>query len=338
MRLLILLFLFISNCSFAQLTDVRKKQLDSIITNLDRSVVSDLDSVHAFIDHMGKEDSEKVFMFYGLIAIHFKYDYNRAGKKKKSVEYTPYYTAKRRKGVCRDFAALFKELCDRSEIPCLMARGNVKHPWLRKMYERITFSYNPRHAWNIVKYNGKWRLMDPTWSEILRTDKYYAYKNGRKSYKGKAKRASRMYFDASPRALYYERNASHPAYYLSETVYSFKTSLRKYKRRKIEYENYDYNLVLDSLAANPLYEYSSNFMLENIKYSKMPRLHYNIKYQFDYLKLKRTDLNPITKESCIQHLEELKKIVDYVHVNLDRDYSVMYAQHVLEVKEFMEDL
>jgi len=334
MRLLIVLFLLLANSVNAQLNVERKKQLDSIVTNVDRKILTNLDSIHEYLHRRGRDDAERVFMFYGMISIHHKYDFKRLKEKRKATEYTPYYTAKRKKGICRDFAALFKELCDRSDIPCVVANGKVKMSLLRKIYEIVTMKYNPRHAWNIVKYRGTWKLMDPTWSQVYKTEKYYEKdSNGRKRYKGKVKRATRTYYDASPRAFYFDRNAAHPAYYLSNTIYTYKSSRKKYKRRKVLHTNYDYATVLDSLAANPNYRFSSKFANEELKYSKRSNYQYHIKFMYDYLDLKRTSFNPITLESCDSHLVELKKVLDYIRKDSGSTDDLRFEEHRLEIEE-----
>lgn len=57
---------------------------------------------------------------------------------------------------CAGFTELFSEMCRRAGIECLSVTGNVDEG---------------RHAWNIVKCNGKWYWVDATWDE----DYYDAY-------------------------------------------------------------------------------------------------------------------------------------------------------------------
>ena len=60
-----------------------------------------------------------------------------------------------RKGVCSDYAALFKRLCLKAGIPCKIAVG---------------CGYDTKrdigaHAWNVVKLKGKWYHIDPFWAD-----------------------------------------------------------------------------------------------------------------------------------------------------------------------------
>jgi len=65
-----------------------------------------------------------------------------------------------RKGVCQDYAELFKAMCDRADVPCHIISGFAK-----------AFDYKPgnkfnksNHSWNMVYLDGDYRLLDLTWS------------------------------------------------------------------------------------------------------------------------------------------------------------------------------
>jgi hypothetical protein len=62
---------------------------------------------------------------------------------------------KTKKAVCEGYANLFCELCAAAGLKALKATGNTKN-----MYGRI-----PRigHAWNLVRADGEWGLVDATW-------------------------------------------------------------------------------------------------------------------------------------------------------------------------------
>jgi hypothetical protein len=177
--------------------------------------------------------------------------------------------------------------------------------------------------------------MDPTWSQVYKTEKYYRNEDGAKRYSGKVKRPTRFYYDASPRAFYFGRNAAHPAFYLSSTVYTYKTSRRKYKRREILYEDYDFNKVLDRLASDSLYKYSGKFVRETSTYSEESSFQYDMYYLFDFLELKRTKLDPLTKEACEKHLAELAIILKYVRESGNGNYAKEYHEHLFEIDNFM---
>ncbi|GEM_PF-952066 len=58
------------------------------------------------------------------------------------------------KAVCIGFAKLFQALCEAANIPAITVEG-VAYLQLEDNFEN--------HAWNVVKYGGIWRVVDPTW-------------------------------------------------------------------------------------------------------------------------------------------------------------------------------
>lgn len=181
--------------------------------------------------------------------------------------------------------------------------------------------------------------MDPTWSTIVKIEKYYELDDkGRRIYKGKVKIPSRTYFDASGDVFFDGRSCIHPAFYLSDTVYSYRTVRKKVKHRLLLKRDYSYESVLDSLMSDPLYAFSKSF-LEEVKlyYGK----YYFDRYfsdQWDFLELKRTSYNRLTSEECDKHLEDLKVVLDYIKKEHGEDFTMRYLLHKEEVEEKREKL
>lgn len=63
------------------------------------------------------------------------------------------------KSVCSGYAAVFKEFCNRLEIPCIVVSGFAKGAGFNP--ENPDLSTN--HAWNTVCVDGDWYLIDCTW-------------------------------------------------------------------------------------------------------------------------------------------------------------------------------
>lgn len=339
----LLYFLFGYLLSYSQLSEFKQKQLDSLVTNIERPILKNLDSVHRFIHNFGATDEERVFMFYGLISIHYNYDMKRFWESsKESKEYTPHYTAYNRKGVCGDFSVLFLELCKRSNIPSAEVYGKVPNSiFLDGIPKFFMFRLKDlSHAWNVVKFNGEWHHMDATWSHITKIEKYYeCEENGEVYYVSKAKRADKTYYDISWEEMYDKRWASHPAYYAQDTVYSRKTVKRdKAEKRKIYTLEYDYNAFLDSIFSNPYYVYSSEYRLACSQYSGYSYTWYYLNFQFEFLENKRSKFNKITPELCDIHLAELRNLLDYIEKETGYGYQDRYTEHEKEVLKYKDKL
>lgn len=348
LKLLAVFFILNNTFSFAEVLEPRKQQLDSFVTNLPREIVRDLDSAHYFMHQFGKSNEERVFMFYGFFGIHFKYDHGRAGHNKDVKEYSPYYTCRKRSGVCRDFSALFKELCDRSEIPCFNVCGRPKSGIKRSLKDLIFLRMrSPSHAWNLVKFDDSWHLMDPTWTYVTRIEKYYKVdQQGRRKYDRKAKIPSRTYYDADSEFFYKKRSALHPAFYLNDSIPTFK-SARRVSRQKDFYElNYDFKTALDSLSENSYYLYSNVYIKEQDSYcERYSDKSFDWKFRMNYLDLKHTVKDKITVENCEKEIVKLEAFISYLEsegeafrAELVRDQITLIKERIQKEKEKAERL
>lgn len=63
-------------------------------------------------------------------------------------------------GVCEEYAQSFKKICDVLHIEAAVIKGNV-----RNVPQEIGKpEYTTNHAWNAVKLNRKWIILDATWA------------------------------------------------------------------------------------------------------------------------------------------------------------------------------
>jgi transglutaminase/protease-like cytokinesis protein 3 len=65
-----------------------------------------------------------------------------------------------RKGVCDAFGTIFETLCNAVQIECKKIGGYAKGYGFKQ--EQATFA-RTNHAWNVIRLNGRWYLVDSTW-------------------------------------------------------------------------------------------------------------------------------------------------------------------------------
>ncbi len=337
--LILLLFVTVISFVHAAITPKRQRQLDSLVTNVPLPILKNLDSLHTHLHGAATTDEERVFMYYGLFGIHFKYDQARF-KAKYAREYTPAYTLFRKRGVCRDFADLFQELCKRSQIPCVVALGSTKKKWYEVPGEIIHHKWKePNHAWNIVKFNEEWHLMDVTWSSVKSVEKIYGLDTkGKTVYKCAIKSPLRAYYDAKSVFFYKERNAVHPAYYLNSSIFSFKSALRKQQNRKVECVDYPYAQVLDCIAENPHEQQSADFFNTEMLYSKRTGFYYRMSDFMLFTDLKRAPQNPLTIEECKKNDEEFETMIKFLESEFDKSFQDYYALYVQTMTKELESI
>ncbi|NOU60916.1 transglutaminase domain-containing protein [Marinifilum caeruleilacunae] len=122
-------------------------------------------------------DLERVRAIYKWIALHVAYDTKALGKpqrvrfsyrtlaeleakKKQFRKDLALQTLKKRKALCEGYSTLFQNLCQQMNIECEIVPGIA-----RRLISEIDRQNLPsNHAWNAVKINGKWLLVDVTWA------------------------------------------------------------------------------------------------------------------------------------------------------------------------------
>lgn len=67
-------------------------------------------------------------------------------------------TAKLKRGVCQDYSDLFKAMCDEVGLEAVVISGDA-----RNFQNPFRNAHNNPHAWNAVKLDGEWYLLDATW-------------------------------------------------------------------------------------------------------------------------------------------------------------------------------
>lgn len=128
-----------------------------------------------------QDDESKVRAIFVWIASNIEYDHKKLAKMQKSgfkktrfkgsieelkaqrlAQIQEYIddTLDDKKGVCQDFSWLFQAMCLHAGIECefITGAGKTRPTLIGQANIPAT------HAWNAVKMNGKWALMDVTWS------------------------------------------------------------------------------------------------------------------------------------------------------------------------------
>lgn len=138
---------------------------------------TDLDKLAGQINKDFKDDASKARALFTWIAVNVKYDLAAYGvnerpvgfsysteeekiaKQKQFKEALALKTLKTKKGVCEGYSTLFAVLAEKAGLEAVIIPGTSKsHPThIGKEPGRSD------HAWNAVKINGEWKLLDTTW-------------------------------------------------------------------------------------------------------------------------------------------------------------------------------
>lgn len=153
--------------------------IDKKASNIPDTLTHSTTAIAAYISSNFKTDLEKLRAIFIWIASNVQYDidnmfaidfYEKEGDKIVKV-------LKTKKGICGDYAALFKEISLKTGIHSLVVTGYTRQNGFT--------DYIP-HAWNAAMIDSSWFLFDATWGS--------GYVNGGKFYK----KINSNYFKAQP--------------------------------------------------------------------------------------------------------------------------------------------
>lgn len=112
-----------------------------------------------YLTQQFNEESSKVRSIYSWIAHNISYDQKSITDPSNRESQLAANVWKNRTAVCEGFSNLFNEMCTSAGIESRVVKGYVKN----LTGNDLRF---PNHAWNGVKVNGKWKLLDVTWASV----------------------------------------------------------------------------------------------------------------------------------------------------------------------------
>nr|WP_294861570.1 transglutaminase domain-containing protein [uncultured Fluviicola sp.] len=332
--LVLISMLVLSAKALGQIPDSRKYALDSIVSSMDLATRKDLVAAHSFLDLQGQNEEEKVWLFYGYLGTYFKYDNDRKGDIKAPF-YNPELTAKKSKGVCRDFARVFEYLCIKSDIPCFSISGKTKigmFEFIERKFHRL--GTDVTHEWNIVRVNGNWMLMDPTWTHISSKTKIQVPDKSNKTSKTLTIiSVDRTYYNPSPEFMAKTHAPIHPAFSLFSKTPTFKTIRKKPKKQRVYQDNTVCSQLLDSIWNQKDKLFSRLFVDESFHYSHVPTLYSLFHYELNIALVKPNPNQPITIDFYDERIARIQKLTVHIRDVFGVDYSVRSQETITTLQK-----
>ncbi len=132
--------------------------IEQRVINLPTGADANLDSLSATLTQGLDSDSAKAWAIYRWLTENIRYDMEGL----KSGDYgdlSPEGVLRSRKAVCSGYSGLFKALGERAGLEVMVIKGYSRGG----SYRAGEWSAQTDHAWNAVKVDGEWRLIDTTW-------------------------------------------------------------------------------------------------------------------------------------------------------------------------------
>ncbi|MDX2195535.1 MAG: transglutaminase domain-containing protein [Cytophagales bacterium] len=154
LKIIIILFALLTGLAAnSQYTDI-----DTKAKALSKQDSKTVESLAQAISMIADTDALKVRAIFVWMSGNISYDLSmfKSGNVR---DQTPEGVLKRKTAVCQGYSELFKKLCILTGVPCEVVAGYSKGFGYR---QGRSFK-NTDHAWNTVKINNQWMLLDATW-------------------------------------------------------------------------------------------------------------------------------------------------------------------------------
>lgn len=175
----LIIFLFLSSNLFSQSSTVdHYNKIDNKIFSFSKKGIYNFDTIVSYVNEKFTSDDDKIRAFYTWIALNISYDQDLLETYKINSQLNlrflssmrtqhPDTVLKYRKGVCEGFSLLMNKFCESSSIMSHMVVGYTKN-------ESDEVTQNILHAWNAIKLDTTWFILDITWSNgyVNYTNKY----------------------------------------------------------------------------------------------------------------------------------------------------------------------
>ncbi len=314
----IISFVLAFQISFAQPKDYY--EIDQHALTASSSVTKSLESLTRYLAKPASNDLEKVRSFYVWITNNISYD-TKAFFSGSQKQYTSDEVLNRKKAVCQGYSVLLKEMCNLENIQCEMIPGYSKGYG----YNSSKPLNNTDHAWNAVKIDNTWYLIDATWGS--------GYLNQNDRFE---KHFSNEFFLSDPSTFIYKHLPADPMWQLLGSTVSFDvfqsdtikikeylSSAEKNYSFKDSLNNYENLSDTDKQLKSAFNEFSFNNKLSApVGYAIM-----NIAFTIFNELLKDQDINP--KDAYNKQKEILDLYENALHYfMLNNDQNSMQARRV----------
>jgi hypothetical protein len=135
--------------------------------NVPDSVIYNVEKLSLSITQETKKEYEKACLIFQWVRSNIRYDTEAYRKGKKRINGNAADVLRRKEAVCQGYAQLYAELCQKAGLEAVMVDGHSKQGNIPPDMEEAN------HAWNAVKVDGEWFLLDVTWASDIEGQKYF---------------------------------------------------------------------------------------------------------------------------------------------------------------------
>ncbi len=145
---------------------------EQLATQIEHDFSTDIEKVRAVYTWLATNITYDLAKFYsGETEINFSYASQEDLRQKLSAvnTHTVNATMRTKKAVCEGYAQTFKKVSELLKIPCLFITGYSK----ASIQDIGIIPKQEDHAWNAVRIDGNWHLIDATWGAGVTQNKQW---------------------------------------------------------------------------------------------------------------------------------------------------------------------
>lgn len=179
MKQLLILFLFFSFSVFSQnfekvdavvINYPRFSKAEDLANQIEKDFKTDVEKARAAFFWLTKNIRYNLKELYNPTKRSYRFKYSseedRIQKLQKIKDDLVADTFKNKTGVCEEYAQSFKKICDLLQIESEVIKGNVR----TNAADIGEIATTTNHAWNAVKIDEKWLILDATWAAGYETN------------------------------------------------------------------------------------------------------------------------------------------------------------------------
>ncbi len=159
----IIILFFLGGCASNSRAQVDLPMIKKHVQATPDSIAYNLVKLTNYLINPAKNDLEKVTSIYQWLIQNIRYDKQAYRNGNKRINRSNADILARKEAICWGYSTLFKAMCETAKIPCEIISGYSK-----TALNEVPNLESPNHAWNSVKIDSSWYLLDATWDSDLR--------------------------------------------------------------------------------------------------------------------------------------------------------------------------
>jgi transglutaminase superfamily protein len=166
----IIIFFLAINLSLAQTKSAKKMVEELVDKNLLMAELTD------YARNNINNDKERARFFYYWISKNIQYDYEMLDRHRIDgwtdedikLNESPFLVFEKRSAVCAGYSVLYKWFMDEMGIENEIVDGHIRHITNQTVEPDLDRGFS--HAWNAIKINNTWLIVDSTWAQQFETN------------------------------------------------------------------------------------------------------------------------------------------------------------------------